>query len=110
MRASILSHAEEDAETISVTTRNEVDRKRAEYYIKTMKRIQEKGKKYGPSSVYLSLALADLVAGLRRYVKSESARLSRLLDGSISADRKTTLTERRNILAAFVRRKDDLAR
>ena len=58
MRASILSHAEEDAETISVTTRNEVDRKRAEYYIKTMKRIQEKGKKCGPPR-YLSLAPAD---------------------------------------------------
>ena len=57
-----------------------------------------------PSARWLSVRL------LRRYVKSESARLSRLLDGSISADRKTTLTERRNILAAFVRRKDDLKR
>ena len=58
MRASILSHAEEDAETISVTTRNEADRKRAEYYIKTMKRIQEKGKKCGPSSASSPLAPA----------------------------------------------------
>ena len=58
MRASILAHAEKEAETISVTTRNEADRKRAEYYIKTMKRIQEKGKKCGPSSVYLPLAPA----------------------------------------------------
>ena len=58
---------------------------------------------FAPSARWLSVQL-------RRYVKSESARLSRLLDGSISADRKTTLTERRNILTAFVRRKDDLTR
>jgi len=47
---------------------------------------------------------------LHRYVKSESARLSRLLDGSISEGRKTTLTERRNMLAAFVKRNGDRAR
>ena len=58
---------------------------------------------FAPSARWLSVRL-------RRYVKSESARLSRLLEGSISADRKTTLTERRNILTAFVRRKDDLTR
>jgi protein disulfide-isomerase A6 len=68
---------------LTKTTENESDpdyKKSGEYYLKVMKKVQEKGVEY---------------------VTKEISRLQRLLEGHMTADKRDSMFKRKNILAVF---------
>ncbi|KAK7087293.1 endoplasmic reticulum resident protein 29-like [Littorina saxatilis] len=83
-REAILRKAEEAAKALS----NEADKESAEVYVKTMRRVIDKGDKF---------------------IQTETERVEKLRDGKVSDKKKEQLGKRLNILTSFeLRMKDEL--